>query len=376
MIEQEPQSFQRAFGRFNLPLGRQEGIPLPPEGGQPPALFSVEKANELLCSRRELFLRGSKVVGGFVLGSALSSRAMAVTEPSGRALGPMPTLAATPTGLGAVTRQSIENILDAQGTIANGLYSVQINRTDITDVKLHGVPISPAFQINGTIFFQDLGNGRVIMNADMALKPKELDPFIGQLIRHNIVFQAEHQHFYDYTPEVWFIHFRAVGDPITIAQGIKAGLNVTSTPFPQKSTQNPKTPLPSQQIGEILGAKPTVVSGGVVTLDVPRKDPITLGGVLVNPYLNIASSIAFEPHGGGTKAAAVCDFALTASEINPLVGLMLGMGWDIGCLYNQETDEQPQLYFSHQFKVGEAVTLAHELRQGLEMTNSHFKQAT
>lgn len=49
---------------------------------------------------------------------------------------------------------------------------------------------------------------------------------------------------------------------------------------------------------------------------------------------------------------------------------MRGMGWDIGCLYNQETNEHPQLYFSHQFKTGDPYALAAEIRKGLDKTNS------
>ena len=43
--------------------------------------------------------------------------------------------------------------------------------------------------------------------------------------------------------------------------------------------------------------------------------------------------------------------------------------WDIGCLYNQETDERPQLFFSHQFKTGDPLELAHEIRAGLDLLN-------
>jgi len=49
---------------------------------------------------------------------------------------------------------------------------------------------------------------------------------------------------------------------------------------------------------------------------------------------------------------------------------MRAQGWDIGCLYNQETDEQPQLFFSHQFKIGDPYQLAAEVRRGLDQTNS------
>ena len=48
---------------------------------------------------------------------------------------------------------------------------------------------------------------------------------------------------------------------------------------------------------------------------------------------------------------------------------MRAQGWDIGCLYNQETDEHPQLFFSHQFKTGEPDQLAREIRRGLDRMN-------
>ena len=41
----------------------------------------------------------------------------------------------------------------------------------------------------------------------------------------------------------------------------------------------------------------------------------------------------------------------------------------MGCLYNQETAERPQLYFSHMFKTGDPVRLATEIRAGLEHTD-------
>ncbi len=47
---------------------------------------------------------------------------------------------------------------------------------------------------------------------------------------------------------------------------------------------------------------------------------------------------------------------------------MRSQGWEINCLYNQETDEQPQLYFSHDYKVGDAYALAAEVRRGLDVT--------
>jgi hypothetical protein len=61
---------------------------------------------------------------------------------------------------------------------------------------------------------------------------------------------------------------------------------------------------------------------------------------------------------------------MTAKEIGPVTRTMRARGWDIGCLYNQETAEHPQLYFSHQFKAGDPYALAAEVRTGLNQTNT------
>jgi hypothetical protein len=310
-------------------------------------------------NRRRLLAWGAGAAGGWI------TRAAAAQSSANRMANPDPRM--PPAGLARV-----ESILDAQGKMTHGLLSIEIDRRDITNVTLHGVPIKPDFQINGDIFFQPLGNGRVVMNADLPFKADELDPFIDQILAHDIVFQAEHQHLYDFSPMVWFIHFRAAGDAEQIARGIKAGLNVTSTPFPQKLPVNPTTPLPAKEIGRILGASPDLGNDGVVNFNVPRKETITLGGIPVSPYLNVAAPIAFQPHGGGENAAAVVDFAMLASEVMPVTKAMRARRWDIGCLYNQETDEHPQLYFSHQFKTGDARQLAQEIRAGLNLTNSKF----
>ncbi len=308
-------------------------------------------------NRRKALTLGGSVAGGLIASTSLSPRALQAqsSDSSGKQM-----------------FKEIEEIIQAEGMFSDGVFSIEIDRDDISNVTLHGVPILPSFQINGTLYFQKLGDDRVIMNAEMALKPKEIDPFIDQLLAHDVVFQAEHQHFYDFSPLVWFIHFRKAGDPGSIARAVKAALDVTSTPFPQTTPSNPTTPLPAEQLGDILGASPNIGADGVVNFDVPREDPITLGGIRINPYLNVATSIAFEPYGGDGNAAAVVDFALVSSEINGVMKVMRARNWDVGCLYNQETDEKPQLFFSHQFKTGAAGELAEEIRAGLNRTDSKF----
>jgi hypothetical protein len=208
------------------------------------------------------------------------------------------------------------------------------------------------------------------MNGDFGgLLPEEIDPFIDKLLEGGLIFQALHQHFYDLFPQVYFIHMRGVGDPLKIARALIAAVKVTGTPLPQTAPSHPTTPLPVEEIGNILGETPTVGGSGVVTVDIPRRNSVILGGIRISPFLNIATDVAFEPLGNGQTAVAA-DFSMVSSEVQNVMRVMRQQGWEIGCLYNQETDEQPQLYFSHTVKVGNAVELAKEVRRGLNQTNS------
>lgn len=283
-------------------------------------------------------------------------------------------LAASSSGNGLPVKE-IEEIMEAPGMLMNGVLNIEIEREDL-HVTQHivgdgTVPFKPAWENNGNFFFQSLGNGRAIMNGDFGgILPSEIDPFIDKLLEGGLIFQALHQHFYDLDPQVYFIHFRAVGDPLQIARAAIAAVKVTGTPLPQTAPSNPTTPLPAAEIGRILGAPATVGGSGVVSVMVPRRDTITLGGIQISPFLNIATMIDFEPLGNGQQAAVSADFSMISSEVQKVICVMRQRGWETGCLYNQETDEYPQLYFSHQVKVGNAIDLAHEVRKGLDQTNS------
>jgi hypothetical protein len=103
---------------------------------------------------------------------------------------------------------------------------------------------------------------------------------------------------------------------------------------------------------------------------VSRKGKIRLGGIAANQTANLDTTISFEPlDASGSRVAAMPDFGMVAGEIDHVVSTMRKQGWDIGCLYNQETAESPQLYFSHEFKTGNPYVLAAEIRRGLDKMN-------
>ena len=248
------------------------------------------------------------------------------------------------------------------------MLNLEVDRDDLPNVRKDGVPIKPAFEINGNLCFQALADGSVMFNGDLCFKPEELNPAIDQMIAHGLTFQAMHQHLFSLEPQVWFMHMRGRGSARKLAEACHAVISATSTPLPQAPPAHPTTPLDVRRLAKIIGATPSVGASGVVGFQLPQREPVILDGVRINPFLNIYTPVDFQPLGGDT-AAVVPDLGQLAGQINGCAGVMRSQGWEVNCLYNQETDEQPQLYFSHDFKVGNAYQLAKEVRRGLEQTS-------
>jgi hypothetical protein len=265
----------------------------------------------------------------------------------------------------------IEQIIEAQGSVSNGVLNIPIGREDIGHVLgPEGAVFTAAFELHGDLYFQPLRGGRALLNADLALLPQEVNPFISKLLSVGLVFQAYHQHLIDMNPQVWFVHFRGVDTPERLAWRAKAAISTTATPFPQTQPSHPTTPLDADRLASILHGTAEVGDEGVVTVDVSRRHSVRLDGVIARPETGISTSIEFKPL-GGSQAVVVPDFSMTSDEVVPVVELMLNdLKWFQGCLYNQETDEHPQLYFDHMLKAGDAYDLAREIRRGLDKTDS------
>jgi hypothetical protein len=266
----------------------------------------------------------------------------------------------------------IEQILGASGTVQNGVLSVEIDRTDARKAffEPEHVLVLPEFELNGTLYFQPLSGGQAILNADFCLFPDETNKFIDALIANGLIVMAFHQHFFDLNPIFWFVHWRGVGDPIAFPTASRNAINVTCTPLPQPAPSM-KTPFDADKLASILGGTAEVGGSGVVTVSVARQEQIRLGGIPIKSETGVSTTVEFEPlDSSGQQAVGAPDFALIGKEVDPVFQTMSKQGFKIGCLYNQETDERPQLYFSHQWKVGDPYDLAREIRNGLDLTKS------
>jgi hypothetical protein len=195
---------------------------------------------------------------------------------------------------------------------------------------------------------------------------------IDRILENRFTVMAFHQHFFELSPMVFFIHFRGIHHPLKLARGAVNVIRATGTPLPQTMPSNPTTPLDKDELAEILGGSAQVGGDGVVTVSIPRRETIMVDGVALKPETGVSVTVAFEPLDDDGHAAVAPDFALIASEVNPVFKEMREQGFQIHCLYNQETAESPQLYFSHQLATGNALDLARKIRNGLNLMNMDF----
>jgi Domain of Unknown Function (DUF1259) len=310
-------------------------------------------------TRRRALALGGGVTGGLLVGGGRLGGVAAAKRPHGSKRGELPA-------------DQIQQIVQAEGMVTHGVLSIDLARDDIGAVQGPlGVTFTPAFEVDGTLTFQPLGGRRAFFNGDLALKPEETNQVIDAIIANGLVFQAFHQHYDQSSPQIWFIHWRGEGDALKLARAVRNVLGATSIPLPQTMPADPKTPLDADRLGKILGGDTEIGEEGVVTVSVSRKGRIVIDGIRVSPEANISTNVMFRPlDAHGTTAAAAPDFSMTAPEIQRVVGVMRRHAWHVGCLYNQETHEHPQLYFAHMVKTGDPYALAQEIRRGIDQTNA------
>jgi len=106
----------------------------------------------------------------------------------------------------------------------------------------------------------------------------------------------------------------------------------------------PPIDLDTAQLDQIIGVKGQN-NGGIISSAVPRRDPISEGGMAARAG-GVAEAIGFQPTSGG-KPAITGDFVLTADEVNPVIKALRSNGIEVTALHSHMLVEQPRLFFCH-----------------------------
>lgn len=135
-----------------------------------------------------------------------------------------PSPAATPSAADLDTT-GIASALGVAGKLNGVVYQVSIPRSEtITEM---GVAIPPSMGVATAINFQPIGNGEAAITGDFVLRAAEVNPVILAFRAHGIEVTALHSHMLEEQPRLFFMHFWAKDDALSLARGLRDALDLT-----------------------------------------------------------------------------------------------------------------------------------------------------
>jgi hypothetical protein len=119
----------------------------------------------------------------------------------------------------------IARALGVAGKLSGVVYQVSVPRSERIMEMGHVVP--PSMGVATGINFQPTGGGKAAITGDFVLRGSEVNPVIRALRDHGIQVTALHSHMIDEEPRLFFMHFWANDDAVTLAKGLRAALDQT-----------------------------------------------------------------------------------------------------------------------------------------------------
>ena len=262
--------------------------------------------------------------------------------------------------------KKVDTALGKTATVSGEVHRYGLPRSDLL-VTVDGVTIKPALALGGWAAFVPMGGEAMVM-GDLVLLETEINPVMAKLLEGGIEITAVHNHLLRASPATFYMHVGGHGDPVKMAEALHSALALSKTPLttPAAVPAAGAIDLDTAQLDQIIGAKGQA-NGGVYQFNVPRRDPITEGGMTVTTAMGSANAINFQPTGGG-KAAITGDFVITGEEVNPMIKALRANGIEVTALHSHMLTEQPRVFFMHFWANDDALKLARGVRAALEKT--------
>jgi hypothetical protein len=118
----------------------------------------------------------------------------------------------------------IQQVIGLKGTVSNGVLGLSQPRPET--IQMMGVTLPPSMGMATAINFQSAGDGKVAATGDFVMLADEVNKVARALRQHDIAITALHNHMLHGSPELYFMHFWAVGEPAQVAAGLKEALAV------------------------------------------------------------------------------------------------------------------------------------------------------
>lgn len=263
--------------------------------------------------------------------------------------------------------KGVARALGRPGDIKGGIYyHTAFPRHDLRVVS-HGITVTPGLALGSHVAFVRYEDGIVLLMGDLVIAEGELQEVRDALQAHGIMQTSIHKHLLAQDPDVWWMHIHAHGhDPVHLARSLRTALNRTGTP-PAAPAQRVRLDLDSAGVDKALRVKGFAEDGVYKTL-FARRETIVDGHLVLPRGLGSTTAFNLLPLGGG-RAALHGDFAMVAGEVDDVLSALRRGGLNLVSLHNHLLEDEPRLFFTHFWAVGEAVAIARSLRPAVDATN-------
>ncbi|MEU1409088.1 DUF1259 domain-containing protein [Streptomyces sp. NPDC005728] len=261
----------------------------------------------------------------------------------------------------------VSEALGRPGDMKRFMYHTGLPRRDLT-VFSRGIRINPALALGTHVSFVRYTDHSTLLMGDAVVTERELQHFSDVLQKHGIMQTAIHKHLLAHEPDVWWVHLHAHGhDPVTVARGLRAAIDCTGTPPAEPTASSPPVDLDTAAIDAAMGVK-GFADGEIYKCTYVRRETVADGLLILPPGLGATTSVNFQPLGGG-RAALSGDLVMIAKEVQPVLVALRRGGVELVEVHHHNLTDEPRLFFVHYWAVGDAVTLAKDIRRAVDATN-------
>jgi hypothetical protein len=322
---------------------------------------------------------------GLLLGIVASGCAASATPPASAPAGsPATKTAGDPPSQNAkpIDPAAVASATGGKPEVSDKVVKVSFPRTDVP-VTIDGWNNVPPFM--GLTSWAGFTPGEkpgveAMVMGDLVLFEDEVNPVMSAALDNGIEVTALHNHFFYDKPNVFFMHIGGEGSVDKLGKGVKAALDAAKAvrqraPQPHEGFSAPPLTMPSKidasKLDATLGVKGTAKDG--MYKAVMGRTTTAACGCSIGKAMGVNTWAAFA--GTDENAAVDGDFAVSETELQPVLKALRSGGINIVAIHHHMTEEKPRILFLHYWGRGSAPNLAKTVKQAIDLTEWEGKKS-
>lgn len=315
------------------------------------------------------------------------------------------------TSSGPAVFGTIQTTLGLTGTVAtSGALKIEFVRDQSVTVNGNAVPaglVSSGFAAFSATSSSTTG----LTTGEIPLLDGEVQGFVKSLEDAGVPVSAIHNHVVAATPEIIFVHWDFGGDLTAFATSLRSAIDASGITLTAVQGAAADAAV-SQQITSILGSTAVVTAfNGITEITVNRSEQFVscssavsgavTGGATDNgtaasnacllaaqqtPGTTSSGAMTLLPELGpqhqvviqinGSNSITSAEFALLATEVNPVVKQLGDSGFNVTAVHNHTLNESPRLFFVHASMQGDISTALPVIQQVITITQASSGTST